>query len=686
MSFIITESPAKAKKIQIYLGNKYTVKSSVGHIRGLDTKWANTDVEINHNLEVPYIILKDKSDVVKSLISQSKGKNIILAADDDREGEAIAWHCGIILSVDFNNMNRIKYREISKKAIQNALKNPTKVDMNEVNAQQARSVIDLLVGYKLSPCLWEHIKTEVRGLSAGRVQSALLNLLEKHDKKIKEFEPEWSFDIQGNFKDLEKSEFTFIEEPDDFDEEYIKKLFKLFSKDRLFRVNSNVITEEKSYPDKPFITSSLQQTAQNSLGFSVKKTMGIAQKLYENGKITYMRTDCTYIANEFSKTLNTLITEKYGEEFYNLPKVKKVKGAQEAHEAIRPTDIKTTLFNNYDPDEIKLYNLIVKRTVQSHMKPAIYNVNTVQLNNKNTMKIGFFISKQKELKFKGYLIYNSENMDDLKIIPFKNEYTLEECICTDKSTNPPQPYNEAQIVKLLENTGIGRPSTYSTIISTLYNRKYTEVKNIKLDDKEEDTIHLNKKGKITDKKKVVKGPLLKNKIIVTDLGTIVLKYLQKNFKDIIHKDFTVQVEKDLDLISSGELIWQDVVKKVYESFIEIVKEQLKNRINAGKSKNELIGKYKNKEVHKGEGKYGPFILYNTKFTSIGKFLEEKSKSLEDITIDDCKEILKYPMKINNEISIHRGPYGIYMKHNGKNIKIKQDIDYTEEYCLSVIRK
>ena len=228
--------------------------------------------------------------------------------------------------------------------------------------------------------------------------------------------------------------------------------------------------------------------------------MNIAQKLYENGKITYMRTDCTFISTEFSDTLNKLITEKFGQEYYNLPKVKKVKGAQEAHEAIGPTNINTKLNDNYEPDDIKLYNLIVKRTIQSHMKPAIYNVNTIQLVNENTKSIGYFTSKQKEIKFKGYLAYN-EGYDEDKIIPFRNKYHLDECTCTDKSTNPPQPYNEAQIVKLLENTGIGRPSTYSTIISTLYNRKYTEVKTIKLDDKKEDIIHLNKKGKAYSKRK-----------------------------------------------------------------------------------------------------------------------------------------------------------------------------------------
>ena len=300
MSFIITESPAKQKKFRDFFGKEYTVKSSVGHIRGLDTKWANTDVKIDHELKVPYIILKDKHDVVKSLKNLSKGKNVILAADDDREGEAIAWHCGQVLNVNFNDMNRIKYREISKKAILHALKNPTKVDINEVNAQQARAVIDLLVGYKLSPCLWANIKTDKKGLSAGRVQSALLNLLIQHENKIKSFEPEYSFDIQGDFDGLEKSEYIFLREPEDFDEDYIKDLFKKFHTDRKFNVDKNVVKEEKSYPDKPFITSSLQQTAQNMLGFNVKKTMGIAQKLYENGKITYMRTDCTYINPEFS--------------------------------------------------------------------------------------------------------------------------------------------------------------------------------------------------------------------------------------------------------------------------------------------------------------------------------------------------------------------------------------------------
>jgi DNA topoisomerase-1 len=303
MSILIVESPAKCKKIQSFLDKSCIVKSSVGHIRTLDTKWANTDVKISDDFEPPFITIKDKHEVVNNLKSASKNRKVILAADDDREGEAIAWHCGDILRVDFNHNNRIIFREITKKAILRALENPTKINMNEVNAQKARSVLDLLIGYKLSPCLWANIVTKEKGLSAGRVQSALLKLLYDKEKEIESFDPEYTFDIQGKFKDLsEKAEYIFGKDnDDDFNEDYIKAMFKKFNDDRLFKVFDNKTSEEKKYPDKPFITSSLQQDAQKSFGYQVKKTMSIAQKLYENGKITYMRTDSTYVSEDFQK-------------------------------------------------------------------------------------------------------------------------------------------------------------------------------------------------------------------------------------------------------------------------------------------------------------------------------------------------------------------------------------------------
>jgi len=686
MSILIVESPAKCKKIQSFLDKSCIVKSSVGHIRTLDTKWANSDINIEDDFEPPFIVIKGKEDVIKNLKNYSKDRNVILAADDDREGEAIAWHCGDILNVDFNNNNRIIFREITKKAILNALKNPTKLNMNEVNAQKARSVIDLLIGYKLSPCLWANIKTKEKGLSAGRVQSALLKLLYDKEKEIKEYESEYSFDIQGKFKDLkEKSEFTFKKScSDEPDEDYIKDLFKKFSDDRLFKVVNNKKSEEKKYPEKPFITSSLQQSAQKSCGFNVKKTMDIAQKLYENGLITYMRTDSTIVSEDFQKLLNNKITNDFGSEYYNSPLVKKVKGSQEAHECIRPTNLENVLdVEKYSKDEIKLYNMIYDRTIQSHMKPAIYNVNSIKLCNSNTNEIGYFTSKQKEIKFQGFLIYKSSDDKENKIVEFKNEYKLLECCCTDKISQPPEPYNESSIVKLLENTGIGRPSTYASIISTLYNRNYTLTKTIKLDDYTEDVIKLDKKGDITEIVNKVKGKTMKNKIVVTELGNKVLNYLDDKFHDIIHKDFTSGVETDLDLISNGELIWTDIINKVYNSFLPMVLREIGNKVEKS---NNVLGEYKGKEIKTGSGKYGPFILYNKKFTSVDKYLKSNKKTLDELTIEDCKIILKYPIKINKDIQIMLGPYVTYMKYNDKNYKIKQDIKYTEEYCLSIINK
>ena len=635
MSILIVESPAKCKKIQSFLDKSYIVKSSVGHIRTLDTKWANTDVKITDDFEPPFVTIKDKHEVVNNLKSASKNRKVILAADDDREGEAIAWHCGDILRVDFNHNNRIIFREITKKAILRALENPTKINMNEVNAQKARSVLDLLIGYKLSPCLWANIKTKEKGLSAGRVQSALLKLLYDKEKEIKEFEPEYTFDIQGKFKDLqEKAEYIFNKDNnDDIDEDYIKVMFKKFNADRVFKVFNNKTDEEKKYPDKPFITSSLQQEAQKSCGFNVKRTMDIAQKLYENGKITYMRTDSTIISDDFQRLLNDKITSEFGSEYFNAPKVKKVKGSQEAHECIRPTSLDSELDEDkFNKDEIRLYNLIYDRTVRSHMKPAIYTVNSIKLCNSNTRDIGYFSTKQKEIKFKGYLIYKEKEEKSSKNVEFKNKYKLISCDCFDKCSNPPEPYNESSIVKLLENTGIGRPSTYANIISTLYNRNYTLTKNIKQDDYTEDVIFLDKKGEIGDKQKSVKGKLMKNKIVVTELGKKVLEYLDGKFHDIIHKDFTAGVESDLDKISNGELIWTDIVTKIYNTFIPIVLKEIGNKV---KNTNKPIGFIKKKEVLSGVGKYGPFILYNKKFTIIDPYLKSNKKTIDELNIEDC---------------------------------------------------
>jgi DNA topoisomerase I len=678
---LITESPAKAKKIQGFLSNQYTVKSSCGHITDLEKKKLSIDVD--NDFKPTYKVTSDKKDVVKMLKESASGKNVIFAADDDREGEAIAWHTANVLKSKLNVNNRIVFREISKKAILKSLESPHKINMNEVNAQQARRIIDRLIGFKLSPCLWKHINTPESGLSAGRVQSALLNLLNERENYIENYQSDLQLDIKGVFNNLKDTEFVFTNEEIDLDDDFLKKLFKLFKKHRKFTVTESTKKKDKTYPKKPFITSTLQTSAQNELGFPVKMTMDIAQKLYENGHITYMRTDSTFISEEFQEKINSHV----GDTYYQKPNEKKVKGAQEAHEAIRPTKL------NSNPDvsleELKLYNMIVKRTVTSHMKPAEYDVYKIKLKNDETKEYGYFTTNYRQIKFYGFLSYGKK-LEDLEISEkpnFEKTYKLEECISTEKQSNKPLPYNESGIVTLLEDTGIGRPSTYATIISTLYNRKYTVIQDIKQEDIELKVHHLTKENQIIKKVDIQKGKIVKKRIQTTPLGRKVLEYLTEHFMNVLHKDFTVNVENDLDKIAKGKLNYIDVIRKVYDSFITIVDQQM----NIKKTSNlKLLGEKQGKKIYIGSGKFGSYIQMinqanQKKNVGVGKYLEMINMDEKDFTFDEAIKFLKYPKKINDEIEIHIGPYGYYMKHNGKNYKIDQTGKYDEEYCLGVIR-
>ena len=681
MFFLITESPAKAKKIQGFLSDQYTVKSSCGHITDLEKKKLSIDVE--NNFQPTYKVTADKKDVVKMLKEGSKGKDVIFAADDDREGEAIAWHTANVLGVDIGKKNRIIFREISKKAILASLKKPIKVNMDEVNAQQARRIIDRLIGFKLSPCLWRHIHTSESGLSAGRVQSALLNLLEERENMIESHEPDLILDIKGQFKDLKEAEFIFTNDYD-IDDEFMKNLFKKFKKQKLFQVVKSTQKKDKSYPKKPFITSSLQQSSQNELGFPVKMTMDIAQKLYENGHITYMRTDSTFVSEDFQNKINEFVGDKY----YQKPNEKKVKGAQEAHEAIRPTKLNKDL--DVSPEEQRLYNLIFKRTITSHMKPAEYNVYRIQLSNEETKEYGYFTTNYRQMIFPGFLSYGKKEEEfQLNEKPsFKEEYILEECISSEKDSSKPLLYNESAIVNLLEETGIGRPSTYATIISTLGNRKYTVIKDIKTDDIDVRILHLTKDDQLIQKTVVQKGKVVKKRIQTTPLGRKVLQYLQEHFSNVLHKEFTSGVEKDLDLIAIGKADYIEVIRKVYASFITVVDQQMGLKKTSSLT---LLGEKQGKKIYMGNGRYGPYLQMinqaeQKKNFSLQKYLEIINMDEKDFTLEDAIKFIKYPKKINEDITIHIGPYGYYMKYNGKNYKINQSGKYSEEYCLSVIRK
>ena len=681
MSLLITESPAKAKKIQGFLSNQYIVKSSCGHITDLEKKKLSIDVD--NNFQPTYKVTADKKDVVKMLKENANGKTVIFAADDDREGEAIAWHTANTLKVDINQNNRIIFREISKKAILNALKKPIKINMNEVNAQQARRIIDRLIGFKLSPCLWKHIQSSESGLSAGRVQSALLNLLEERETMIESYDPDLILEIKGKFQDLKDAEYIFTDDFD-IDDEFMKQLFKKFKRQRTFQVTSSTKKKDKSYPKKPFITSTLQQTSQNELGFPVKMTMDLAQKLYENGHITYMRTDSTFVSEEFQEKIHEYVGDKY----YQKPNEKKVKGAQEAHEAIRPTMLKGE--PDVPSEQLRLYNLIFKRTITSHMKPAEYDVYRIKLSNKETKEFGYFTTNYRQMTFPGFLSYGKKDEEfQLEEKPtFQEEYTLEECTSSEKDSSKPTLYNESAIVNLLEETGIGRPSTYATIISTLGNRKYTVIQDMKTEDQDVRILQLTKENQLIKKTITQKGKVMKKRIHTTPLGRKVLVYLQEHFSNILHKEFTSGVEKDLDKIALGKADYIEVIRKVYGSFITAVDQQMSLKKTSSLT---LLGEKQGKKIFMGNGRYGPYLQMinqadQKKNFGLQKYLEMTNMDEKKFTLEDAIKFLKYPKKINDEITIHIGPYGYYMKHNGKNYKVNQSGKYTEEYCLGVIRK
>tara|TARA_B100001094_G_C18193882_1_gene809219 strand:- start:1351 stop:3447 length:2097 start_codon:yes stop_codon:yes gene_type:complete len=698
MFLLITESPAKAKKIQSFLNNDYIVRSSCGHIRDLDKKktkeYGNPltfGINVDKNFKPKYVILRDKKKVVSMLKDNSEGREIILAADDDREGEAIAWHTGIVLKADVKSLKRIIFREISKKEIIRSLKNPRTININQVNSQQARRIIDRLIGFTISPCLWKNIQTNVPGLSAGRVQSALLNLLEEREKYIQEYETNLELNIYGTFKGLNKTDFIIRSDfKSDYDDNFIYDLMNQFNNDRIFNVFENKQSIEKFYPEKPFITSTLQQTSKKRLGLSIKQTMDIAQSLYENGHITYMRTDSTYISNEFREKIKDKISQEYGEKYYGEPKSKKVIGAQEAHEAVRNTSLKKP---NLTGNHLRLYELIYDRTIISHMKPAEYNVYRISLRNTTTNEIGFFRMKYPQLTFAGFKLYDNPKLKLDDTPHFDENYKLQKCQSVQKEDQNPPLYDEGSIVNLLEKTGIGRPSTYSSIVSTLDNRNYTIKKNIQGDDIEVATISMDSRGKIKENRKVQKGKKYKDRILITPLGYKVLKYLQDNFMNIIHKEFTIQVERDLDLIAEGKLDYVNVIRKVYDSFISTAQIQLRNS-NPNSNPNLIkLGSKKDKEIYIGNGKYGPYLHIKiskdkVKNITIKKYMDLINKDIKGFTFEDAVHYLKYPKNITNDISIHIGDNGYYMKNKYKNYTLDQTKNgiYDKEYCLSIINQ
>ena len=682
---IVVESPAKARKISGFFKDGTIVTSSFGHIIDLPKEQISIDIE--NNFKPTYKTMPGKSKVVNSLRNYNKGYRILLAADDDREGDAIAWHCGKTMNVDFKEKNRIIFHEISKKAIQESIENVHHLDMNSVNAQQGRRILDRLVGYSLSPLLWKHIQTDKKGLSAGRVQSTLLLILKQHEESINDHVSEELYEYVGKFSDSLQCDLILNDKnnlPED--------ILEILKTDKSYKIVKQTHKEEKKYSPNPLITSSLQRAAQGELGFKVKKTMDIAQKLYENGKITYMRTDSTNISSDFQAILCNHIKKRYGKEYY-LPKNsnRKVKGAQEAHECIRVTSLDYTPNEKYSEDDRKLYELIKKYTISSHMKHAIYDNHTIILNNQELDSKGYFQGQIKSLLFDGYLRYSNNSLQIVTEVKDLQDkiYKLKSCHCEQVFTNPPGYLNESSIVKKLETSGIGRPSTYASLISTLYNRNYTEIKNIKGETKEIETYSLNSKNEIKNKSVKKKSSDQKFRILLTDLGKQVLEYLMNHFSMIINIEFTSLVECDLDRVSNGELEWQTVVGKVYDSFKDVL--TIQSSLKTTKSSNNIVTKDRNLGEYKGEvvilknGRYGPYLSYKTKNFTLQYLLEKKPCAHEEICLESVLDVIRYPLCLGkhdkHKVEIYMGPYGKYMKYKGKNFRIPQKEEYSLEECI-----
>lgn len=592
-TLVIVESPAKAKTIEKFLGKShYTVKASVGHIRDLPKSTLGVDIE--NNFEPRYINIRGKGDLIKELKKEAKkSKKVYLATDPDREGEAISWHLSYILGIDENDKCRIEFNEITKDAIKKAIKTPRNIDLKLVDAQQARRVLDRLLGYQISPILWIKVR---KGLSAGRVQSVTTKIICEKEKEINEFVPKeyWTLDIEGKTQDGEIALFKFVslnnEKIDLNNEEEVNKILDNIKNEKLIVQKIESKTRRKSAP-KPFTTSMLQQDAANKLSFTTKKTMMIAQELYEGvdiqgegtvGLISYIRTDSKRISDEAKEKAKSYILDELGENYYkeNIDKKenKEKKKVQDAHEAIRPTSVVRTpesIKSSLSKDQYKLYNLIWRRFVASQMEDSVFDVLNVDCKIGNAM----FRATGSVMKFDGYTkVYNFTEREDKILPPIKENDTLEvnQFIPAQHFTQPPARYTEASLVKTLEELGIGRPSTYAPTIATILNRGYVE--------KQGTSLH------------------------PTELGMIVTDILNINFEKFIDVDFTVQMESKLDEIEEGDIEWKNVVAEFYEPLKEAIEEAKEKieKINMDEETDEICELCGSNMVIK-YGRFGKFM-------------------------------------------------------------------------------
>ncbi len=701
-NLVIVESPAKAKTIEKFLGKDYKVLSSYGHIRDLKAKEFSIDIE--HNYKPEYVIPTDKKKLVSELKTQAKGAEMVwLASDEDREGEAISWHLYEALGLKPENTKRIVFHEITKNAILHAIETPRDINIDLVNAQQARRVLDRIVGFELSPILWKKVKP---ALSAGRVQSVAVRLIVEREREINDFVSEAAFRVIANFILPDGTTILKAELNKRFKEKKDVIAFLESCKAAAFTIEDITRKPVKKSPAPPFTTSTLQQEAARKLGFSVSQTMTLAQRLYESGFITYMRTDSVNLSDLALGTAKETILNEYGEKYYKFRQYHtKTKGAQEAHEAIRPSYIANAEISG-SAQEKRLYDLIRKRTIASQMADAELERTTISVGiSTNSEK---FVATGEVITFDGFLqVYHESNDDesekeDSGLLPAVNvneKLSMKDIVATERFTQRPPRYTEASLVRRMEELGIGRPSTYAPTIQTIQNREYV-IKGDKDGIERTYEIITLAKDTIKEKEKTEIAGADRNKLMPTDIGIVVNDFLMEYFPDVMDYNFTASVEKEFDTIADGEMEWTKAIDKFYKFFHPIVEDVKAIRTEHKVGERELgIDPKSGNPVFVKIGRYGPIVQIGQanpddkdapkpQFASL-----MKGQSIETITLEEALKLFDLPRTVGDyngkTVVAAIGRFGPFVRHDGKFISIPKELNplsITLEEAINLIEE
>ena len=680
-NLVIVESPAKAKTIEKFLGKEYKVMSSYGHIRDLRKK--NFSIDVENNFEPIYEIPDDKKELVATLKKMaSEAQMVWLASDEDREGEAISWHLYEVLGLNPENTRRIVFHEITKNAILNAIENPRSIDMNLVDAQQARRVLDRIVGFELSPVLWKKIKP---ALSAGRVQSVAVRLIVEREEEIKNFKSEPYFRVNAIFTTADGTEVKAeLSKRLASEEEAQKFLSDCIS--ATYKVGDVNVKPVKKSPAPPFTTSTLQQEASRKLGFTVSQTMMVAQRLYEAGHITYMRTDSVNLSSLAINTISKEIKDKLGEQYLKVRRYHtNSKGAQEAHEAIRPTYIDKQSIDGTSQEK-RLYTLIWKRTIASQMADAELEKTTIDI--LPSTRSEHFTATGEVIKFDGFLNVYIEGRDDdadetaseglLPMMKVGDSLENNSIVATQRFTQQPIRYTEASLVKKMEELGIGRPSTYAPTISTIQQREYVE-KGDKQGEKREFLTLTLKNGKISTRTKSETVGADKGKLIPSDIGVVVNEFLTKYFPNILDYNFTANVEEKFDEVAEGKLQWNDEISSFYTMFHPGVEEAMNMRLEHKVGERQLgVDPKTGKPVSVKIGRFGPLVQLGEGDTEEKPQFASllKGQSVSTITLEEALKLFEFPRTIgeyeDKDVTVAIGRFGPYIKHDNKFVSIPKE--------------